>query len=694
VKRLLAVLVGLALALAGTMAVAAWLSTGSAGATASATSVNKANAPAATPVSGTVSLSWTASTLTSGAPVGGYRVLRHHGSDAPVEVCITTSPSCVDTLPLPGAVQYGVVATVGTQWTGPESDLTSFTFDDVAPVTTASVSPSPNDAGWNKTAVTVTLTATDSSGVDHISYTVDGGSLITVAGATRSFPVGGVGNHTVTYYAVDGVGNVETTNTLPVKIDPSAPVTTATPSPAANGAGWNNTNVSLAFSAVDVDASGVKSVTADGVTTNGSTANKTVTAEGTTTVSYFATDVADNVEGTKSTTVKIDKTNPTSSISPASSSSWIKQASQSVTINASDTAGPVGGNSGVASIVYSVDGGSAVTVDGTSANLSLGQGGHTIAYHAVDVAGNVQPDQSAVIRVDNVAPTNLTTSPATSTTIWRNSATVTFGATDATSGVAGFKYAVNSIAQPDVTTSPYSVILPEGTNTVSYQAFDNAGNLSGSSTATIKVDATKPTATLTQTGSGQPTLSGSDATSGIASVSWREGTGQFTTVTGSSTTLSLSEGQHTITYFATDSAGNAATQTSKTFTVDVTGPTITNVEPGNETGGWAAIDCSTGSNTGKPCATVTDNLTGVASVKMTLTKSGGRCWDGTSFVNGTCTELPMSLSGGVYVPAYTLTRTGSGASAFTDTSYTLAIIGVDNGGNTTTVTRTFTVTGP
>jgi hypothetical protein len=148
-------------------------------------------------------------------------------------------------------------------------------------------------------------------------------------------------------------------------------------------------------------------------------------------------------------------------------------------------------------------------------------------------------------------------------------------------------------------------------------------------------------------------------------------------------------------------AWNAAPSQQQSFAVsaagDTTAPVITNVEPGNEPGGWTSIACSVAGNTGKVCATVTDNV-GVTSVTMTLTKSGGRCWDGSAgssgFGNTTCAPVTMSSSGGTWRPANALVRDGSsGAGKFTDTSYTLTITAKDAAGNTTTATRTFSVNG-
>jgi hypothetical protein len=72
------------------------------------------------------------------------------------------------------------------------------------------ISLSGNNIGGNMYAgpVTVTVTGTDNKGVEEIHYTIDGGAETIVAGNQATFTVSGDGDHTVTAWAVDIVGNV------------------------------------------------------------------------------------------------------------------------------------------------------------------------------------------------------------------------------------------------------------------------------------------------------------------------------------------------------------------------------------------------------------------------------------------------------------------------------------------------------
>jgi hypothetical protein len=100
--------------------------------------------------------------------------------------------------------------------------------------------------------------------------------------------------------------------------DGTAPTTTVVATPAPNGAGWNNQNVTLAFTAADnAGGAGVNRIEVvlagaqnETVTLPGGNGNVVVTAQGVTTVTYNAVDNLSNVESAQTLTVRIDKTSP------------------------------------------------------------------------------------------------------------------------------------------------------------------------------------------------------------------------------------------------------------------------------------------------------------------------------------------------------------------------------------------------
>ena len=96
--------------------------------------------------------------------------------------------------------------------------------DAQAPTTTAK---GATNNGWYKGAVTVDLSAADNAGgtgVDFITYTLDSGTPVKVAGATAQVAVSGDGRHTIQYAATDLSANTETTRTLTLNIDGAKPV--------------------------------------------------------------------------------------------------------------------------------------------------------------------------------------------------------------------------------------------------------------------------------------------------------------------------------------------------------------------------------------------------------------------------------------------------------------------------------------
>src|SRR5207302_1923151 len=102
----------------------------------------------------------------------------------------------------------------------------------------------------------------------------------------------------------------------PVVTIPPSTETTARPGPRPNG--WSNTNTTISMHATDRSGSGVKQIqfslsgaqTLSLQTVAGSDASTTIVAEGTTTLTYFATDNAGNVEPLQSLNTSIDKTAP------------------------------------------------------------------------------------------------------------------------------------------------------------------------------------------------------------------------------------------------------------------------------------------------------------------------------------------------------------------------------------------------
>jgi hypothetical protein len=241
----------------------------------------------------------------------------------------------------------------------------------VPPTVTGTPDRAANAAGWYNGDVMVHWSATDpepSSGTP----TQPGDTVATQEG-----------EHTYTSsQSCDPAGNCAT-GSLNLKIDKSAPTISASQSPAANPAGWNNSNVTVTFNCGD-SVSGIQNCPAP-VTVSTEGANQTVTGT--------ATDLAGNTASTTAT-VKLDKTVPTVSGPTMSSTFFLFGGSATVSANAADTL------SGVSKGEYYIDTdpgqghGTALTyangkISGTAtipSNLSFGT--HRLYLRTLDAAGN------------------------------------------------------------------------------------------------------------------------------------------------------------------------------------------------------------------------------------------------------------------------------------------------------------------
>ncbi|MEV4541816.1 ThuA domain-containing protein [Micromonospora echinaurantiaca] len=261
--------------------------------------------------------------------------------------------------------------------------LTTEAADRTAPVTTATVSGTPTE-GWHTGPVTVALSAADEdggSGLAGTEYQLDGATTWTAY--TGPVPVSGDGEHELRFRSTDRAGNVESTKTVPVRIDTTAPVTSATFAPA-NDEGWHDGTVPVVLTSTDA-GSGVKTVewSLDGGAWTPYSAPVEVTGDGQHELLFRAADNAGNAETLKSAVLRIDGTKPTLLVSGIADGQLYGD-SQDVRVSWQ----AVDPTSGIASVVGDLDG--RPYASGTlQAMYELPLGLHELTVTATDKAGNV-----------------------------------------------------------------------------------------------------------------------------------------------------------------------------------------------------------------------------------------------------------------------------------------------------------------
>lgn len=490
------------------------------------------------------------------------------------------------TISTPGDHVVGYRSVDGAGNVGPAGSA-RIALDDAAPTTAFATTPAAPDGtdGWYRTATTFTLTPTDAtSGVAVTRYRIDAGPDAVYAGPVALTE----GTHVVTYWSEDVAGNAEpATSSAEIRVDTTAPGTTFATTPAApdGSNGWfRQTSVSFTLTGADA-TSGIASLAyrIDGGPVQAYTGPAAVSTPGTHVVNYWSVDRAGNTGAPQTGQIELDAVAPTTTAAtapaaPDGSSGWFRRSSVLLTLTASDA------TSGVAATTYAVDGGASQPYTGPVALATPGD--HTIAFRSTDNAGNVEAERTIRVKLDDAAPaTTLQTSPAapTGTNGWFTSAaSFTLVATDATSGVATRLFRVDGGATQTFT-GP--VALAQGDHTVEYWSVDNAGNVEDAQTARLRLDTIAPTTTLATT-PGSPdgtngwfrrssvgfTLAAVDATSGVATRRYTIDGGPEQVYT--SAVAIASQGDHTVTYWSTDNAGNVEPAKTVHIKLDDVAPSV------------------------------------------------------------------------------------------------------------------------
>lgn len=402
--------------------------------------------------------------------------------------------------------------------------------DSSAPVITPTVTPAPNAAGWNNTDVTVIWTVNDPES-----------TITSTTGCTTSVLTSETSGTTLTCSATSAGGT--SSQSVTIKIDKTAPVITGDADPDANGAGWNNTPVTVSFACAEAGLvqSGIATDTVAGDTLSTDGADQSVTNDG------DCIDVAGNSAVPVTIgPINIDQTGPTitGSATPAANSNGWNNADVIVSFTCTPNLAP---------IVTDTVAGATLTVEGAGQSV-------TNTGDCVDAAGNTA-DSATVsgINIDKTAPVVTgSRTPAANANGWNNTdVTVSFACTDALSGVD-----VNTLAGATLSSDGAGQSVSNTGSCTDKAGNTNAGPVTVSG---INIDKTAPVVVITTPANGATYTFGavvnanwsvSDALSGID--------GSLTTSTTANgaaiSTTPISAKTYTVS--ATDLAGNVTTVTN------------------------------------------------------------------------------------------------------------------------------------
>lgn len=281
---------------------------------------------------------------------------------------------------------------------------------------------------------TLAASVTEVAPNDGTAYSVSVTGMTTGGSVTADVPAGAA---TDDDYSTN-TASTSTDNTVSWQPDAVGPTASPTFSPAANGAGWNNSDVTVTWNWSDeTDGSGIDPANC--------TTSSTSSGEGASVlVSATCKDLAGNT-GSDSVTLKIDKTAPTASPT------------------ASPAANGAGWNNTDVTVTWTwSDGGSGPAASCPTSTTSTGEGASVqVSATCVDVAGN-STTLTRTFKIDKTAP-SLAPSASPDPVILGGSVATSPNATDSLSDVAS-----------QSCTNPGTASI--GVVTYQCSAADNAGN--------------------------------------------------------------------------------------------------------------------------------------------------------------------------------------------------------------------------
>jgi glucose/arabinose dehydrogenase len=350
--------------------------------------------------------------------------------------------------------------------------------------------------------------------------------------------------------------------------------TTAALSRPANEHGWHNQNVTVTLAASG--PAGVRDITFSVTgaqptpltTVGGASAQLSINAEGTTVIHYFSTDGAGGIEEERSLAVRLDKQAPTittqaTASGPAYGAGGWTNRNVTVSFVCADAL------SGLAQSTFPQ------TFTHEGANQSA-------AGQCVDAAGNSAAASFSGINIDKTAPVVTSAlSPQANARGWNNTDVhASYSAADALSGLA-----------PGSTPSGSFTFADEGAGqSHAFEVSDVAGNTTAVTVGGVSIDKTAPRLTLARLTPANPAgWNNTDVSVSYAATDQLSGLPAGTE--GGTFTFNSEGAGQSMTFTATDLAGNTTTGDISGVNIDKTAPAIQVARaPGANQHGWNNTD--------------------------------------------------------------------------------------------------------
>jgi len=523
--------------------------------------------------------------------------------------------------------RYTVTLTVTDSSGSLAKDTATVTVTNAAPV----VSAGDDQTVYFNNTVQFAGSFTDAGQMDTHTYTWDFGDGNTATGnlnPTHIYTALGIYTATLTVTDNDGAA---TPDTMKVTVlDNVPPVITPPVSITLEQTSLLGTAYTLTSPAFTDNADPSPIITSDA---------PAVFPPGTTTVTWKVVDASGNTATVTQTVTVQDTKKPVTSatVSPDANAKGWNNTDVTVSMAAADN----NGGSGVKEIQYTINDGPAVTIAGGNASFTLTvEGTYTVSYYAIDSGNNQETPQSMTVRIDKTAPA-ITISYPVNAAFYKSTSmppSGSFNVNDSSAAVIESGYSTSA-----------------GLQTYIISATDEADN-TGMASVSYTVDNMPPDILVNYPVSQAIYKLGTMPAVPDIVISDAVEPNPVYTLSGYDTTV----GTHTLIISATDAAGNSSSlsivyqvQKSPKTNKDTTGPVITITSPTAKT--YYTYQ------TLKVYYGVYDKDSGVAGKQAFL--------DGAAVTNGQKIDLSTLTAG----------------------QHTLTVTAMDNVGNVSTKSVTFTI---